>query len=71
MRAYSTNQAARQVGIHPITLHRWVLDEKIRAPRKQRVGGVAVRLWTPRDMKRLRRYKAANFRKGRGRKPKV
>jgi len=70
MQRYSTNGAARKLGIHPITLHRWVLEGRINAPKKQRIGGVAVRLWTDRDMKRVRKYKQENYRKGRGRKPK-
>ena len=68
MKAYSTNGAARKVGIHPITLHRWVLGGRIKAPKKQRIGGVVVRLWTDRDVERVRKYKQANYRKGRGRK---
>ncbi len=68
MRNYSTSEAARELGIHPITLHRWVLQGSINAPQKQRIGGVVVRLWTVRDIERVRKYKAANYRKGRGRK---
>jgi hypothetical protein len=40
------------------------------APRKQKVGGVSVRIWTDRDVELLRKYKQNNYRKGRGRKPK-
>jgi hypothetical protein len=40
------------------------------APHKQKVGGVSVRIWTDLDVKRLRKYKKENYRKGRGRKPK-
>jgi len=58
------------LGIHPITLHRWVLKGRINAPKKQRIGGVVVRLWTDRDVERVRKYKQARYRKGRGRKPK-
>jgi DNA-binding transcriptional MerR regulator len=68
MRNYSTSEAARAVGIHPITLHRWVLQGKIKGPRKQRIGGIVIRLWSERDLERVRKYKAAHYRKGRGRK---
>ena len=68
MRGYSTNGAARKVGIHPITLHRWVLEGRVKAPQKQRIGGVMVRLWTDPDVERVRKYKATHYRKGRGRK---
>jgi excisionase family DNA binding protein len=68
MRNYSTSEAARKLGIHPITLHRWVLEGRIKAPKKQHIGGVVVRLWADRDVDRVRKYKAAHYRKGRGRK---
>lgn len=68
MRNYSTSEAARKLEIHPITLHRWVLQGTIQAPKKQRIGGVVVRLWTDRDVERVRQYKAAHYRRGRGRK---
>ncbi len=70
MASYSTPEAAKKCGVHHITLQRWVSDGKIRAPRKTRVGGVIVRLWTDSDLERLRKYKMENYRKGRGRKPK-
>lgn len=57
------------MGIHPITLHRWVVQGRIDAPKKQRIGGVVVRLWTDRDVDKVRKYKQENYRKGRGRKP--
>jgi DNA-binding transcriptional MerR regulator len=68
MRQYSTSEAAKELGIHPITLHRWVLQGRINAPKKQRIGGVVIRLWTDRDVEQVRKYKAAHYRKGRGRK---
>ncbi len=70
MGTYSTTEAARKCGVHPVTLQRWVSSEKLAAPRKRRVGGVVVRIWTERDLERVRRYKAAHYRKGRGRKKK-
>jgi DNA-binding transcriptional MerR regulator len=68
MKQYSTSEAARKLGIHPITLHHWVLEGRFIAPKKQRIGGVVVRLWTERDVERVLKYKEANYRKGRGRK---
>ncbi len=52
------------------TLHRWMKGEPGLAPRKQKVGGVSIRLWTNSDVERVRKYKQENYRKGRGRKPK-
>ena len=68
MGIYSTTEAARKCSLHPITLQRWVSERLIVAPRKQRVGGVVVRLWTDDDLEKIREYKAAHYRKGRGRK---
>jgi DNA-binding transcriptional MerR regulator len=65
---YSTPEAARKCGVHHITLQRWVSAGKVKAPRKTRVGGVVVRLWTDSDLEKVRKFKAAHYRKGRGRK---
>ena len=70
MRSFSTSEAARKCGIHQITLQRWVSESRIEAPKLQRVGGVVVRLWRESDLKRVRKHKQKNYRKGRGRKPK-
>ena len=67
---YSTAQVARKVRIGKQTLHRWIREGKITAPRKQRVGGVVVRLWNDEAVERVRKFKTANYRKGRGRKKK-
>jgi excisionase family DNA binding protein len=70
MASFSTSEAAKECGVHHITLQRWVSEGKIKAPRKSRVGGVVVRLWSDTDLRRIRKFKQENYRKGRGRKPK-
>ena len=70
MQAYSTAQAARMLGVHKVTLQRWLLDGKVREPRKVRIGSIESRIWNDRDVERVRKYKQENYRKGRGRKPK-
>jgi len=67
---YSTAQVARMLKIGRQTLHRWMNDRPTLAPRKSRIGGVVVRMWTKRDVERVLKYKQENYRKGRGRKPK-
>jgi hypothetical protein len=67
---YSTSEAAKQIGVNRVTLQRWLIDRKVREPKKIRVGGVEVRVWTERDVERVQKYKQDNYRKGRGRKPK-
>lgn len=38
-----------------MTLQRYIAAGKIKAPRLQKVGGVTVRLWTVRDIERVRK----------------
>lgn len=61
----STRDAAEELGIHAITLHRYILAKKVPAPEIQRVGRIEVRLWSQRDIDRVRKLlpKIANGRK--------
>ncbi len=70
MVTYSTRQVARMVGINRSTLVAWLLSGKLKEPRRIRNGGVDARVWTTRDVERVRKWKAAHYRKGRGRKKK-
>ena len=70
MKIHSTGTVAKMVGVHVVTLKRWLLDGKVSEPRRVRTGGFEARLWTNRDVERVRRYKEKFYRKGRGRKPK-
>ncbi len=58
------------IGINRVTLQRWLIDGRVKEPKKVSTGGVEVRIWTDRDVERVRKYKAAHYRKGRGRKKK-
>jgi hypothetical protein len=58
------------VGIHKNTLKRWLRGSKVVEPRSVGNGGIKLRLWTDRDVERVRKYKQQNYRKGRGRKAK-
>ncbi len=64
----STQKAARLTGIGQATLQRWVKSRKLKAPKLMRVGGVPVRLWSERDMARIRRHKKRFFGQGKGRR---
>lgn len=70
MRTYSTAEVADKVGVHKVTLIRWLLDRKVEEPRRVSQVGQVLRIWTDRDVERVRKYKEQNYRKGRGRKPK-
>jgi predicted site-specific integrase-resolvase len=70
MKPLSTNQVAKAVGVHSITLEKWLAQGKIKQPKKLMVGERIVRLWSEADVGRITKYKQENYRKGRGRKPK-
>ena len=55
MRAYSTRQAAKKLGVSLMTLQRYLATKHILAPKVQKIGGVRVRLWTDKDIERTHR----------------
>ena len=63
MKSYSTVEVARKVGIHKSTLRDWLQRGAIPEPKRQSNGGQVVRIWTDRDVERVRRYKAAHYMK--------
>jgi len=71
MSPYSTREVAQLAEVHVATLEEWLAKAKVKAPRTVRVGAKTYRLWTDRDVERVRDYKAKYYRKGRGRKKKA
>jgi len=55
MKNISTRGAAARLGLSLISLQRYIAAKKISAPKLQRIGGVRVRLWKGRDIKRVRK----------------
>ena len=55
MQACSSRDAAKELGISMMTLHRHITSKRIKAPRLQKVGGVTVRLWSKADIERARK----------------
>jgi|HubBroStandDraft_6_1064221.scaffolds.fasta_scaffold08260_5 hypothetical protein len=56
MKAHSSREAAKILGISLMTLQRYIADGNwIKAPRLQKVGGMKARLWTARDVERVRK----------------
>jgi hypothetical protein len=51
-----------------MTLHRWIVAAKVKAPGLRIRNGRAVRLWGQADLARLRKLKEQIYCKGRGRK---
>jgi len=66
----STSEAASRIGIHPVTLQRWVAECRVKAPKPTLVGAVGYRLWSAKDVGGVLKIKEASYRKGRGRKKK-
>jgi excisionase family DNA binding protein len=66
MSSYSTSEVAKLLGVSKNTLLRWLYAGKIAEPRHHTNGGQDVRIWVERDLSRVRRYKNANYWKGRG-----
>jgi len=54
---YNTQQAAKAAGIAVMTLHRWIVAKRLKAPKLRIRNGRAVRLWSKVDLDRLRRLK--------------
>ena len=69
-RIYTTQRVADVISVHKVTLLRWLREGKIREPRRIRFDGPSYRVWSERDVERVKKYKAAHYRKGRGRKKK-
>jgi hypothetical protein len=67
VKAYSTREAAKKLSVSLITLQRHVAAKTFPVPALQRVGGVRVRLWSERDIKRTRK-KLAGVKPGRKKK---
>jgi hypothetical protein len=54
------------VGIAVMTLHRWVVAKRLKAPKLRIRNGRAVRLWSKTDLVRLRKVKRLVYGKGKG-----
>ena len=57
--------------VHPITLEKWIRAGKVKPSKRVWVGEKAFRVWAARDVERVRKWKAAHYRVGRGRKKKA
>jgi excisionase family DNA binding protein len=59
----TTAEAAKKIGIHQITLQRWITSGKVRAPKPTLIGAVGYRLWSPEDIDQLKAVKSSQYRK--------
>ena len=67
MQYFTTQQAARKLGIGLSTLIRHIVNDKVPAPKSTKIGKREVRAWTEDDIERVRGLlaKIANGRKTR------
>jgi predicted site-specific integrase-resolvase len=64
----TTGQAAQAAKISRASLQEWIRVGKIAAPAVQLVKGKAVRLWTTRDIEKLRDVKSVIYGQGKGKR---
>ena len=67
---YTTEEAAKKVGIHQVTLQRWIKAGKVNAPEPTLIGAVGYRLWALDEIEVVKAVKRAIYHKGGGRKKK-
>lgn len=69
---YSTRQAAKELGLHYTTFHKYLREKKVPLPELTTIVGVRVRVWSEADIERVRKLlpKIANGRKTRHQKGK-
>jgi DNA-binding transcriptional MerR regulator len=70
MKTYSSNEAAKKLGLPNTTLSTYISAGKIEPPQSVTTGGITVYLWTDADIERVRQIlpKIANGRKTRHKK---
>jgi len=52
---YSTRDVAKKLGMHYITLQRYISSGKIPVPKIIKIGGSSVRAWSEKDVERVRK----------------
>ena len=68
MTTYSTRRVATMIGVHWVTLRRWLAARKVRPSIAIPLEGRTLWRWTKSDVKPVHEYKDRFYRKGRGRK---
>ena len=63
VKVYSTKEVADMLGVHKLTLLRWLYAGKVREPKHVRIATQNHRFWSSRDVARLKKFKEKNYRK--------
>ena len=61
MEKISISEAARQLGIHRTTLHRWIEEGVVPEPVAENIAGARLRYWTKADFAKVEMYKRASY----------
>lgn len=64
---YSISEAARRLGVHRATLHRWIELGHVPQPAVESIAGVRLRYWTKSEFTKVEEYKQMKY-WGRGKK---
>jgi excisionase family DNA binding protein len=67
-KSFTTSEAANVVKISRASLQEWIRRGKIVAPPVRLVEGKAVRVWTARDVQKLRKVKSEIYGQGKGKR---
>jgi len=61
MDKYSISEAARRLGVHRTTLHRWIDQAAVPEPIVENVAGARLRYWTKAEFAKVEEYKRTNY----------
>ena len=61
MRQYTISEAAKELGIQRNTLYNWIREKQIPAPKEVFVSGIRLRVWTEKQMVKLRKHKTMSY----------
>ncbi len=68
MASYSTAHVAKIVGVDKSTLLRWLYSGRLAEPKRIQQPGIESRVWSEKDLQRVKKFKEQNYRQGRARK---
>ncbi len=61
MAKISISEAARRLGIHRTTIHRWIEEGLVLKPVAENVAGARLRYWTETDFTKVEEYRRQNY----------
>jgi hypothetical protein len=61
VRSYSISAAARELSVDRNTLYKWIREKHIPPPKELFVSGIRLRIWTEKQMAKLREHKAKSY----------